>query len=158
MIPQSGSVAVLPPYGPVRISGVETLIVCGEPDAFLVLALDQWLLRLPMSKLDVAGFRAVSSHADLAAAFRVLRSRPKPQRPWSGRQGTYEAALRRGSLVDVALVVRDLHPVHEPGTERYRLYGTALDWLIRETATIEGSSLAAARERILATLNGPSSL
>jgi RNA polymerase-interacting CarD/CdnL/TRCF family regulator len=66
------------------------------------------------------------------------------------------AALKRGNLIEVASVVRDLHhdsPAHGPGTSRQRLYAAALDWLVRETAIVEGTTFAPARNKIITTLN-----
>jgi len=117
---------------------------------------DKMTLRVPTSKADTSGMRALSGELTLKDAFTTLKGRARIKRTmWSRRAQEYEAKINSGDLILVSEVVRDLHRTDAQPEQSYserQLYERAIDRMVREVASIRKESHDSALESVLDTL------
>ena len=85
-------------------------------------------------------------------AFQTMRGKAKVKKAmWSRRAQEYEQKINSGDLIAISEVVRDLHRGDNQREQSYserQLYEAALERLVREVATAEGTTEDAAQGRI----------
>ena len=107
-----GETVVYPQHGAALVEHIETRMVNGEKQAYLVLriAAQQGLVvRVPVCKLDAIGVREVVDEDGLQRVLAVLSTETAEEPSnWSRRHRANTDKLRTGSAVKIAEVVRDL--------------------------------------------------
>ena len=107
-----GETVVYPNHGAAVIEDIETRTIKGEEKLFLVLrifGLNDLVVRVPASNLDLVGVRDVVDDEGLENVFEVLR-KTNVEEPsnWSRRYKANLEKLHSGNVLKVAEVVRDL--------------------------------------------------
>lgn len=139
----AGDYVVYPTHGVGKVLGVETREIAEQSLQLFVISFDRdrMTLRVPITKVDTAGLRKLSTQKVMENALTTLKGRARVKRTmWSRRAQEYEAKINSGDPVSIAEVVRDLHPnVGQPDqsfSER-QIYEAAFDRLACELAAME---------------------
>jgi len=155
----AGTKVVYPAHGVGEVKGVETQIIGGmEITAYVVVFdRDKMTLRIPVSRAEASGLRALSSSDQLDKVRHTLKGRARTSRGmWSRRAKEYESKINSGNIVSLAEVVRDLHKnVDDPDrsySERV-IYENALNRLAGEISAVEEIELGKASEILVKTIN-----
>ena len=152
---KSGQFIVYPAHGVGKVIGIERETVAGfDIELYVVLfEQDKMTLRVPTSKAEAAGMRALSNELILKDSFTTLKGRARIKRTmWSRRAQEYEAKINSGDLILVSEVVRDLHRTDAQPEQSYserQLYERATDRMVREVAAIKKVDLGIARDEVL---------
>lgn len=154
-----GDFLVYPTHGVGKVQDIETTSYAGvELTAYvLYFEKEKMTLRVPVKRVAEVGLRKLSTAAEFDKAIVVLRGKAKTGRGmWSRRATEYGAKINSGNIESIAQVVRDLHKnVDDPDrsySERM-IYESAFDRLVGEFAAVNSIELAAATEKLIATLN-----
>ena len=103
---------VYPAHGVGQIVAIEEQEVAGHKLELFVInfAQDKLTLRVPVTKIESAGMRKLSSDQRIEKALKTVQGRARIKRTmWSRRAQEYEAKINSGDLVSIAEVVRDLY-------------------------------------------------
>jgi len=155
---KAGQFIVYPAHGVGKVTGVERETVAGfDIELYVVLfEQDKMTLRVPTSKAEAAGMRALSNELILKDSFTTLKGRARIKRTmWSRRAQEYEAKINSGDLILVSEVVRDLHRTDAQPEQSYserQLYERATDRMVREVAAIKKIDRGIALDEVLETL------
>lgn len=153
-----GDYVVYPTHGVGRVIGIENKQIAGETLKLLVIHFEKerMTLRVPISKVEVAGLRRLSNRKIIDTALRTLRGRSRAKRTmWSRRAQEYEQKINSGDPVLIAQVVRDLHRGADQSEQSYserQKYQEALERLARELAAVDGIDTEKATEKLEALL------
>ena len=138
-----GEYVVYPTHGVGKIRSVEMQEIAGHELNLFVIEFDKerMTLRVPVTKVEVAGLRRLSTRKVMDAALATLRRRSRVKRTmWSRRAQEYEAKINSGNPVSIAEVVRDLHRKSDQPDQSYserQMYQAAFERLVREFAVVE---------------------
>ncbi len=149
-----GDFVVYPTHGVGRVIGIEDKEIAGESLKLFVIHFDKerMTLRVPVTKVEVAGLRRLSDRKVIDAALRTLKGRSRAKRTmWSRRAQEYEAKINSGDPVLIAEVVRDLHRGADQPDQSYserQMYQAALERLSRELAAVESIDTESATEKL----------
>lgn len=153
-----GEYVVYPTHGVGRIMGLESEKI-GEYElkVFVInFEKDKMTLRVPVSRAEAAGLRAISPNDQINRAITTLKGRAKIARGmWSRRAQEYEAKINSGNLVQIAEVVRDLHKNVDQSERSYSermIYETAMHRLVGEVAAADRVDTKAAHDKLLKVL------
>jgi len=155
---KSGQFIVYPAHGVGKVTGIEQNTIAGfDIELYVVIfEQDKMTLRVPTTKAEASGMRALSNELILKDAFTTLKGRARIKRTmWSRRAQEYEAKINSGDLILVSEVVRDLHRTDAQPEQSYserQLYERAIDRMVREVAAIKKVDRGAALEDVLDTL------
>lgn len=150
----NGDYVVYPSHGVGQVLGTETQVISGYDLKVIVISFekDRMTLRLPITKAQTSGLRALSSKTEMDAALGKLTGRARVRRTmWSRRAQEYEAKINSGDPASIAEVLRDLHRSTGQAEQSYserQIYQAALDRLVRELAAVESIDEAAATKRL----------
>jgi CarD family transcriptional regulator len=153
-----GDYVVYPNHGVGRILGIETQQISGHELKLLVISFDndRMKLRLPVTKAQNSGLRALSSGKVMDQALQTVKGKAKVRRAmWSRRAQEYELKINSGNPISIAEVIRDLHRASGQPEQSYserQLYEAALERLTRELAAIENIDQTQAIERLQGAL------
>lgn len=154
-----GTKVVYPAHGVGEVMGVETQLIGGqEVTAYVVVfERDKMKLRIPVTRAESSGLRALCSTGDLDKVRSTLKGRARTSRGmWSRRAKEYESKINSGNIVSLAEVVRDLHKnVDDPDrsySERV-IYENALNRLAGEISAVESIDLEKASDILVKTIN-----
>jgi CarD family transcriptional regulator len=153
-----GEYVVYPTHGVGCITGMETEKIGEYALNVFVIAFekDKMTLRVPVSRAEAAGLRAISPNDQITRAITTLKGRAKIARGmWSRRAQEYEAKINSGNLVQIAEVVRDLHKNVDQSERSYSermIYETAMHRLVGEVAASERVDVKSAHDRLLKVL------
>ena len=153
-----GDFVVYPTHGVGRVIGIEDKEIAGESLKLFVIHFDKerMTLRVPVTKVEVAGLRRLSDRKVIDAALRTLKGRSRAKRTmWSRRAQEYEAKINSGDPISIAQVVRDLHRGADQPDQSYserQMYQAALERLSRELAAVESIDTEMATEKLEALL------
>lgn len=153
-----GEYVVYPTHGVGCITGMESEKIGEYELKVFVIAFekDKMTLRVPVSRAEAAGLRAISPNDQISRAITTLKGRAKIARGmWSRRAQEYEAKINSGNLVQIAEVVRDLHKNVDQSERSYSermIYETAMHRLVGEVAASERVDVKSAHERLLKVL------
>jgi CarD family transcriptional regulator len=118
---------------------------------------ERMLLRIPASRAEKSGLRAIAGEDDLKVVKKTLLERPKSSRGmWSRRAKEYETKINSGNIVSVAEVVRDLHKNVDDPERSYServIYENALERLAREVSAIKKMDIPGAQDYLVKTIN-----
>ncbi len=149
-----GDYVVYPTHGVGRVTGIEDQEIAGEALKLFVIHFEKerMTLRVPVTKVEVAGLRRLSNRKVIDAALKTLTGRSRAKRTmWSRRAQEYEAKINSGNPVLIAEVVRDLHRGADQPDQSYserQMYQAALERLSRELAAVESIDTEQATEKI----------
>lgn len=153
-----GEYVVYPTHGVGRIMGIEAEKI-GEYElkVFVInFEKDKMTLRVPVTRAEAAGLRAISPNDQINRAITTLKGRAKVARGmWSRRAQEYEAKINSGNLVQIAEVVRDLHKNVDQSERSYSermIYETAMHRLVGEVAASEKLDTKSAHDKLLKVL------
>ena len=138
-----GEFVVYPTHGVGKITSVEKQEIAGQKLNLFVIEFykDKMTLRVPVTKVETAGLRRLSTRKVMDAALQTLRRRTRIKRTmWSRRAQEYEAKINSGDPVSIAEVVRDLHRKSDQPDQSYserQMYQAAFERLVREFAAVE---------------------
>jgi CarD family transcriptional regulator len=155
---KTGDFIVYPAHGVGKVTGIETEnVIDFTIEVYVILfEQDKMTLRVPTSKAQSSGMRALANENVLKDAFTTLKGRARIKRTmWSRRAQEYESKINSGDLILLSEVVRDLHRTEEQPEQSYserQLYESALDRMVREVAAIEKTDRGPAMDQILETL------
>ena len=133
---------VYPAHGVGQIVAIEEQEVAGHKLELFVInfAQDKLTLRVPVTKIESAGMRKLSSDQRIEKALKTVQGRARIKRTmWSRRAQEYEAKINSGDLVSIAEVVRDLYRSDQQPEQSYserQLYEAALDRMAREISSV----------------------
>ena len=153
-----GDYVVYPTHGVGRVIGIEDQEIAGEALKLFVIHFEKerMTLRVPVTKVEVAGLRRLSNRKVIDAALKTLRGRSRAKRTmWSRRAQEYDAKINSGDPVSIAEVVRDLHRGADQPDQSYserQMYQAALERLSRELAAVESIDTEMATEKLEALL------
>ncbi len=137
-----GDKVVYPSHGVGEIINIENQMLGGKELKVYIISfpLDKMTLKIPVSRKNISGLRAVSRESDINKIYKILQSKPQVgNRMWSRRAQEYENKINSGNIYSVAEVVRDLYKnaeVDRSYSER-TIYESALTRLARELAILE---------------------
>ena len=149
-----GDYVVYPTHGVGKITGIETQEIAGQKLKLFVIEFEKekMILRVPVSKVDAAGLRRLSTRKIMDSALTTLKGRSRVKRTmWSRRAQEYEAKINSGDPVSIAEVVRDLHRNAGQPDQSYserQIYQAALERLSRELAAVEKIGEAEATQKL----------
>lgn len=110
-----GDKAFYPAHGVGIIEKIEKKVYNGVEESFYVLKIiDSGMkITIPQSKANVVGLRHLIPKERIDEVFRALskNGNEKPVRhhiPWNRRQRDYHAKLRTGSIIDHAMILKEL--------------------------------------------------
>ena len=145
---------VYPAHGVGQITSIESQEIAGMEMELFVISFekDKMTLRVPTSKAESVGMRALSAPDVVAKALETLKGRARVKRAmWSRRAQEYEQKINSGDLIAIAEVVRDLHRADDQREQSYserQLYEAALERLTREVAAVDGIDERFAQQKI----------
>lgn len=97
----AGDYVVYPTHGVGKVLGVETREIAEQNLQLFVISFDRdrMTLRVPVSKVDTAGLRKLSTQKVMENALTTLKGRARVKRTmWSRRAQEYEAKINSGIL------------------------------------------------------------
>jgi len=150
----AGDYVVYPTHGVGKITGIETQEIAGQKLKLFVIEFEKekMILRVPVTKVEAAGLRRLSTRKIMDTALTTLKGRSRVKRTmWSRRAQEYEAKINSGDPVSIAEVVRDLHRNAGQPDQSYserQIYQAALDRLARELAAVEKIGEEEAAEKL----------
>jgi CarD family transcriptional regulator len=151
---KAGDKVVYPAHGVGQIVGQETQEIAGKSLKVYVISFlkEKMTLRVPVSRAQVSGLRALSTAKLVEKAVLILKGRARPGRGmWSRRAQEYESKINSGDMISIAEVVRDLHKnVDDPDrsySERI-IYESALGRLAGEMAAVESIAVEDATKKL----------
>ena len=148
-----GDWVVYPAHGVGKIQGIETQNVAGHEIRVFVISFDddRMKLRIPLTRANASGLRALSSIKTIDQAMKTLTGKAKARSGmWNRRAQEYESKINSGNPVSIAEVIRDLYRNETKAEQSYserQIYQSALSRLTRELAAVEkiGEEQAAVR-------------
>jgi CarD family transcriptional regulator len=151
-----GQLAVYPGHGVVRIEELRDQEIAGESREFLVLRIldDESRILVPWENVDQVGLRAVIKRKEAARIWEILRAHPRPRRggvTWSRRFREYRETLKKGSVFEIAEVLRDLLRLQtekELSFGERRVLDTACSLLVHELAAAQKTAAKRIEEQI----------
>ncbi len=149
-----GDYVVYPTHGVGKVTGVEKKEIAGQELTLFVIQFEKerMTLRVPISKVKVAGLRKLSNRRVIESALKTLKGRSRVKRTmWSRRAQEYEAKINSGDPVSIAEVVRDLYRNADQPNQSYserQMYQAALERLARELAAVEKIDHDTATEKL----------
>ncbi len=149
-----GDYVVYPTHGVGKVTGVEKKEIAGQELTLFVIQFEKerMTLRVPVSKVKVAGLRKLSNRKVIESALKTLKGRSRVKRTmWSRRAQEYEAKINSGDPVSIAEVVRDLYRNADQPDQSYserQMYQAALERLARELAAVEKIDHDSATEKL----------
>ena len=149
-----GDYVVYPTHGVGKVTGVEKKEIAGQELTLFVIQFEKerMTLRVPVSKVKVAGLRKLSNRRVIESALKTLKGRSRVKRTmWSRRAQEYEAKINSGDPVSIAEVVRDLYRNADQPDQSYserQMYQAALERLARELAAVEKIDHDTATEKL----------
>ena len=149
-----GDYVVYPTHGVGKVTGVEKKEIAGQELTLFVIQFEKerMTLRVPISKVKVAGLRKLSNRRVIESALKTLKGRSRVKRTmWSRRAQEYEAKINSGDPVSIAEVVRDLYRNADQPDQSYserQMYQAALERLARELAAVEKIDHDTATEKL----------
>ncbi len=154
----TGEFVVYPSHGVGKIQGLETHNIAGQEVTLYAISFERerMTLKVPLSKAKSAGLRKLSSKKHMESVFKTLKGKAKAKKAvWSQRAQEYETKINSGDLVQLAEVVRDLHPKsedHEQSFSEKQMYQAAFDRLSREVAAVDELGEKAAHKKLIEIL------
>ncbi len=148
-----GDWVVYPAHGVGKIQGIETQEIAGHEIQVFVISFDddRMKLRIPLTRANASGLRALSSIKTIDQAMKTLTGKAKARNGmWNRRAQEYESKINSGNPVSIAEVIRDLYRNETKAEQSYserQIYQSALSRLTRELAAVEkiGEEQAAVR-------------
>lgn len=108
-----GDLAVYPAHGVGRIVSIEERNISGEKKIFYVLEILEKGMKImvPQDSVHSSGLRDLTPPEKTSKVFKILRQKIKivNHQNWTKRFREYQNKIRRGSLFEVAEVLRDIH-------------------------------------------------
>ncbi|MEC9346338.1 MAG: CarD family transcriptional regulator [Pseudomonadota bacterium] len=150
----AGDYVVYPSHGVGMITALEEQEISGFQLQLFVVDFphEKMTLRVPVSKAEATGMRALSSAKIMKQALDTLKGRARVKRTmWSRRAQEYEAKINSGDPVSIAEVVRDLHRNEDQPDQSYserQIYEAAKERLTRELAAVERINHDDAEQRL----------
>jgi len=154
----AGDFVVYPSHGVGKIQGLETHNIAGQEVTLYAISFERerMTLKVPLSKAKASGLRKLSSKKHMESVFKTLKSKAKAKKAvWSQRAQEYETKINSGDLVQLAEVVRDLHPKskeHEQSFSEKQMYQSAFERLSREVAAVDELGEKQAHKKLLEVL------
>lgn len=141
-----GEFAVYPGHGVARIEEICTHEIAGQTLEFLVLRMveDRSRILIPRTKADKVGIRPVMGPRDARQIWMILREATIQKRArgisWSRQFREYQEKLRKGSVFEIAEVLRDLLRLRqdrELSFGEHRVLDSARTLLVQELAAAQ---------------------
>lgn len=154
----AGDFVVYPSHGVGKIQGLETHNIAGQEVTLYAISFERerMTLKVPQSKAKTAGLRKLSSKKHMESVVKTLQAKAKAKKTvWSQRAQEYESKINSGDLVQLAEVVRDLHPKsedHEQSFSEKQMYQSAFERLSREMAAVDDLGEQQAHTKLLEIL------
>ena len=155
---EAGQFVVYPTHGVGQILGEETKTVGEHEVRLFVIEFQEERMKLsvPISNVNKAGLRSLSSKSTMKNAIEKLKAKPRIRRTmWSRRAQEYEARIKSGDPISIAEVVRELYRKIDQPEQSYserQIYQTAMERLAREYAAIEKIDLEKAAKKLEAVM------
>ncbi len=110
---KTGDMAVYPAHGVGIIEAIEEKEVSGKKQTFYILRVtgNGMTIMIPTVNAMDTGLRQIVSSDDIDQIFDLLKSRkdlPVEYHPWNRRYKEYMEKIKTGSLMEVALVLKEL--------------------------------------------------
>ncbi len=110
---KTGDMAVYPAHGVGIIEAIEEKEVSGNRQSFYVLRVtgNGMTIMIPTKNASSIGLRKIVSSDDVEHIFDILRSKegqPVDFHPWNRRYKEYMEKIKTGSLLEVAVVLKEL--------------------------------------------------
>lgn len=108
-----GEVAVYPGHGVGRIESIEEREFLGTKKAYYIMRIldTDMTIMVPVDGAENAGLRCVVGMDEVKKVYEILKEKNvvHDNSPWNRRYKEYMEKLKSGSLLDVALVLRELY-------------------------------------------------
>ncbi len=149
-----GSKVVYPLHGVGIISSIEEKTVLGKTHSYYIikLGISDMTVMIPVEKSEELGLRKVVSHKDVESALKLIKGEiTKIEEDWKERYQQNFEKMKKGSLIDVAEVVRNLYhrnKIKELSIMEKKLYENAFRLLVDEIAYVLDIDKEKARDLI----------
>jgi len=150
-----GELAVYPTRGVTQVLGIECREVSGIRQTFyhLRVASSDERIFVPISKAHSVGLRPVIPKEEVTKVFEFLKTKPvKPvKHNWNKRLREYNEKLMRGSIYDVAEVMRELYYLRYQKMLSFgekKVLETARDLLVGEIAAATKEDISKVKEQV----------
>jgi CarD family transcriptional regulator len=150
-----GELAVYPTRGVTQVLGIESREVSGIRQTFyhLRVASSDERIFVPISKAHSIGLRPLISREEVPKVFEFLKTRPVKivRQNWNRRLREYNEKLMRGSIYDVAEVMRELYYLRYQKMLSFgekKVLETARDLLVGEIAAVTEQDVTKVQEQV----------
>ena len=137
-----GSKVVYPLHGVGVISSIEEKTVLGKTHSYYIikLGISDMTVMIPVEKSDELGLRQIVSDKDVRDALKLIKGEiTNIEEDWKERYQNNFEKMKKGSLLDVAEVVRNLYhrnKIKELSIMEKKLYENAFRLLVDEIAYV----------------------
>lgn len=137
-----GSKVVYPIHGVGIINSIEEKTVLGKTHSYYIikLGISDMTVMIPVEKSDELGLRQIVSNKDVKNALKLIKSGSiNIVEDWKARYQNNFERMKKGSLLDVAEVVRNLYhrnKIKELSIMEKKLYENAFRLLVDEIAFV----------------------
>jgi len=150
-----GELAVYPTRGVTQVLGIESREVSGIRQTFyhLRVASSDERIFVPISKAHSIGLRPLIAREEVSRVFEFLKTRPVKivRQNWNRRLREYNEKLMRGSIYDVAEVMRELYYLRYQKILSFgekKVLETARDLLVGEIAAVTEREVSEVQEQV----------
>ena len=149
-----GAKVVYPLHGVGIVSSIEEKTVLGETHSYYIinLGISDMTVMIPVDKSDELGLRHVVSNRDVKKALNLIKGETtKMEEDWKARYQHNFEKMKKGSILDVAEVVRNLfhrNKIKELSIMEKKLYENAFRLLVDEIAYVLDIDKGQARDLI----------
>lgn len=152
-----GQKVVYPSHGVGEIVEIEAQKIMDMTMEVYVISFpqDKMTLRVPVSRAEQSGLRALSTKDDVQLVYSILNEKPKRgSKMWSRRAQEYEGKLNSGDIKSVAEVVRDLckNVDSDRSYSERNIYENALNRLASEISVLQQESEETTLENLVKIL------
>jgi len=137
-----GSKVVYPLHGVGIISSIEEKTVLGETHSYYIikLGISDMTVMIPIERSDELGLRRIVTNQDVKEALKLIKGETtKMEEDWKARYQHNFERMKKGSILDVAEVVRNLfhrNKIKELSIMEKKLYENAYRLLVDEIAYV----------------------
>lgn len=151
-----GELAVYPAHGVGRIEAIESKEVAGDKQSFYIMRIldNDMIIMIPTCNTKSVGLRGIIDRKEVSKIYAILKEKDITieTQNWNRRYREYMEKIKTGSVLEIAMVLRDLYllkEVKELSFGERKLLDTAKSLLVKEISVAKDETESKIETEIL---------
>lgn len=151
-----GELAVYPAHGVGRIEAIESKEVSGDKQSFYIMRIldNDMIIMIPTCNTKSVGLRGIIDRKEVSKIYAILKEKDITieTQNWNRRYREYTEKIKTGSVLEIAMVLRDLYllkEVKELSFGERKLLDTAQGLLVKEISVAKDQTESKIETEIL---------